>query len=356
MPGGNAAQHKLQGIEACRGFAAVLVVFYHAGRLISLPQYYNYIPLGDFFGFGHAGVDFFFVLSGFIITLVHRRDLGRPTALGQFCYRRFVRIYPLYWIVTAIVFVLVLFSPDRAARLAPGPLVASLLLLPHGQEPLLGVGWTLEHEMLFYLAFAMAIVSRRLGFVLIAAGVGLAIAGYMVRFSFPLYFLTLPYHLQFLMGVAVAMMVGADRVTAPGPLVVAGALGFLGTGLAENAGLLVWSGPASILLFGTCATMVIAGIATLEQRGRLAMGTAGRLLGGASYAIYLFHTIVISLLVRAGAELGLLRWVPGWLMLLAGAVVAIGASVVLHIVVERPVMAWLRGAGRRSRPALAPRS
>ena len=192
VPGGDSARHKLQGIEACRGFAAVLVVFYHAGRLISLPQYYNYIPLGDFFGFGHAGVDFFFVLSGFIITLVHRRDLGRPAALGRFCYRRFVRIYPLYWIVTAIVCVLALFSPDRAARLAPGHLVASLLLLPHGQDPLLGVGWTLEHEMLFYLAFALAIASRRLGLVLVAVGGGLAIAGGLVTFAFPLNVLRRP--------------------------------------------------------------------------------------------------------------------------------------------------------------------
>ena len=154
----------------------MLVVFYHAGRLISLPQYYDYIPLGNVFGFGHAGVDFFFVLSGFIITHVHRRDLGRPAALGRFCARRFVRIYPLYWVVSAIVIGLALFSPDWATRLQPSYIIASLLLLPHGQDPLLGVGWTLEHEMLFYLAFAAAIASRRLGFVLMAAGAAAAMA------------------------------------------------------------------------------------------------------------------------------------------------------------------------------------
>jgi len=345
LPGENSVRHRLQGIEACRGFAAVLVVFYHAGKMISLPQYYNYTPFGNFFSFGHAGVDFFFVLSGFIITYVHRRDLGRPVALGQFCYRRFVRIFPLYWIVTAIVFVLALFSPDRAARLAPGHLIASLLLLPHSQDPLLGVGWTLEHEMLFYLAFAVAIVSKRLGLALAAAGAGLAVAGSLVRFGFPLDFLTTPYHLQFMMGVAAAMAVGSGRVAAPGVLAAAGTLGFFATGLTENAGLLTWAGPASILLFGACSMLVITGIATLEQRGQLTVGAAGRLLGGASYAIYLFHTIAIGLLVHAGAELGLLRWIPGWLMLLTGAVVAIGASVVLHIVVERPLMARLRRGG-----------
>jgi exopolysaccharide production protein ExoZ len=61
-----------------RGVAALMVVFYHTTRSLSLPQYLGYIPLNNVFGFGHAGVDFFFVLSGFIITRTHTVDIGRP--------------------------------------------------------------------------------------------------------------------------------------------------------------------------------------------------------------------------------------------------------------------------------------
>ena len=73
------AHHRLLGIQAGRGFAALLVVFYHATKMISLPQYAGHEPLHGFFQFGHAGVDFFFVLSGFIIMYVHYDDVDSRT-------------------------------------------------------------------------------------------------------------------------------------------------------------------------------------------------------------------------------------------------------------------------------------
>ena len=108
MPDGAAAlvplkRERLDGVQAARGAAALLVVLYHCGRMLSLPQYVGRIPLGNVFEFGHAGVDFFFVLSGFIIMHVHRGDLGRPGRFGRYAWRRATRIVPMYWVVTAIV-------------------------------------------------------------------------------------------------------------------------------------------------------------------------------------------------------------------------------------------------------------
>ena len=65
-----AGKPKLTSIEAARGIAAVMVVFYHAAR--HLKADYNVMPWEGIAQFGHAGVDFFFVLSGFIIFFVHR--------------------------------------------------------------------------------------------------------------------------------------------------------------------------------------------------------------------------------------------------------------------------------------------
>jgi len=59
--------------------------------------------------FGHAGVDFFFVLSGFIIFFVHGKDIGKPSRLPHYVWRRFIRIYPVYWAVTLISIVLAFF-------------------------------------------------------------------------------------------------------------------------------------------------------------------------------------------------------------------------------------------------------
>jgi peptidoglycan/LPS O-acetylase OafA/YrhL len=96
------SQGKLSGVQTARGVAALTVVLYHATRALSLPQYLGYIPFGNSLGFGHAGVDFFFVLSGFIIMHAHTADIGRPERLYRYMWRRVTRIYPIYWVVTLI--------------------------------------------------------------------------------------------------------------------------------------------------------------------------------------------------------------------------------------------------------------
>ena len=166
---------KLLGIQFCRGLAAILVVLYHAGRMLALPQYLGHIALGGFFNFGNAGVDFFFVLSGFIIFFVHEKDIGRPESLLAYAWSRVTRIYPIYWLVTALVLVEIALRPGPK-DVDPGYLISSLLLLPQPQEPVLGVGWTLVHEMLFYLVFAVAVLSRRFGLWIALAWLALSAA------------------------------------------------------------------------------------------------------------------------------------------------------------------------------------
>jgi len=77
---------KLEGVEASRGAAAILVVGVHATSMLA--GQYGRPVFGGLMSFGHAGVDFFFVLSGFIITFTHGRDLGRPGQFWQFWRKR----------------------------------------------------------------------------------------------------------------------------------------------------------------------------------------------------------------------------------------------------------------------------
>jgi exopolysaccharide production protein ExoZ len=58
---------KIKSIELSRGIAALIVVLFHTTGIMGLDKYYAQKPVFDFWSFGHAGVDFFFVLSGFII-------------------------------------------------------------------------------------------------------------------------------------------------------------------------------------------------------------------------------------------------------------------------------------------------
>ena len=74
-------------------------------------KYLEFDPSRRLFDFGHAGVEFFFVLSGFIILHIHWKDLGHPSRFSSFAGKRFLRIYPMYWLVLAAIIPVYFFSP-----------------------------------------------------------------------------------------------------------------------------------------------------------------------------------------------------------------------------------------------------
>src|ERR1700761_2793553 len=95
---------ELYTLQAGRAIASLLVVFYHnAVSIFDDSRFWGDDPSQKIFNFGHSGVDFFFVLSGFIILYAHWNDLGKPKQIFKYASKRFRRIYPIYWIVLALV-------------------------------------------------------------------------------------------------------------------------------------------------------------------------------------------------------------------------------------------------------------
>ena len=346
------APRQLLGIQAARGVAAFLVVLSHAEHMLALPQYVGFPLLDGIFGFGHAGVDFFFVLSGFIIFFVHHADLGKPSLFGRYAKRRLTRIYPIYWVVTAVVIVLALFSPERAERLEPVHVLASLLLLPHGQDPLLGVAWTLQHEMPFYLFFGAMVLSRRIGGVLFGIWALMVLAQTVFQPSNPVFgFIGGSYHIQFFMGIFAAWLVLTDRVPVPLTLATLGAVMFLAVGVGEQIGWVPVAKLTSQLLFGSASTMVVAGLAAAERMGRLSVGKVAAFLGGTSYSLYLVHTIAIGLTAKVLSVLHLFNGMPDWLAMSIVSASAVLAGSVVHVWIELPLLKALRPSqGRRLSP------
>ncbi len=332
---------KLLGIQFCRGIAAILVVLYHAGRMLALPQYAGHIALGGIFNFGNAGVDFFFVLSGFIIFFVHEKDIGRPQSLPAYVWSRVTRIYPIYWLVTGIVIAMIVMRSDIKA-LDPVYLISSLLLLPQPHEPVLGVGWTLVHEMLFYLVFAVAVLSRRFG-------LWLAL-GWLALSATPLFFtfgetvmgvIASPYHLQFALGVAAAYAVRHQPAMRASAILSIGFAGFAGLGwVVDSVPDFYFSITCRCLLGASCAA-VIYGVARLELDGKLKIGRAAAFLGGASYSIYLIHAEVIGLFAKALAPTHLMTPLPDHSLLLI-ALLAVATGSLLYLVAEQPMLRFAK--------------
>lgn len=76
---------RLDGLQAGRAVAAVMVVLYHLTVYFLPEHYYGGEKVGPgLFKMGYAGVEFFFVLSGFIMVFVHMRDFGVPERAPRF--------------------------------------------------------------------------------------------------------------------------------------------------------------------------------------------------------------------------------------------------------------------------------
>lgn len=190
---------KLQSIQALRGLAALLVVFYHIRSLeikgIAENGFTEQAWTGGVFTNGYAGVDLFFVISGFIMVFV-TRDAGTGLkAAADFLFARATRIYPVWWGFAGIMAAYMIGvhglsghgegwgAISRSEPLVPY-LVKSFLLVPQPEFPILGVGWTLVHEMYFYAVFTvLMLLPRRLLPVMLGLWGALIVAGTFLGYA-----------------------------------------------------------------------------------------------------------------------------------------------------------------------------
>lgn len=158
-----------RAMEGLRGLAVTLVFLVHYVTLLEpwLPSQGGTHDLASGLrSIGHAGVDLFFVLSGFLIygTLIVKDKPFLP-----YIWRRIERLYPTFLVVLAIYLFLSILFPNESKlpnELFPAAnyLLANLLLLPGVFEiaPIITVAWSLSYEMFFYLVIPLIISCLRL--------------------------------------------------------------------------------------------------------------------------------------------------------------------------------------------------
>ena len=324
-------------VQALRAVAALLVVAFHASELWCQ----RLAPPGARpWGQGSAGVDLFFVISGFVMAVSAAPLAARPDGWRVFLWRRCVRILPLYWLMTTLKLASVAALPGLVLRTRPDLWngVASYLLVPARDvagvvRPVLPVGWTLSFEALFYALYALALGLRLPPLrVLLPVLLPLAGLGFWRAADWPaLLRLADGLVLEFALGVWLGRAVLAGRRIGAGMALV--------LALAGGALLLVSPsfGPARAAAWGLPALAVLAGAVGLERRIGRHLPRGLLALGDASYAIYLSHGFVLPL-----AALPLRRFVAGGgvpegLCVALGLAVSVGVGWGVHRWVERPL-------------------
>lgn len=325
--------NKLYGIQYLRAVAALGVVVFHAAE-----------RNGGHFVIGAAGVDVFFVVSGFIMWVLAETRQPSPVA---FLRERVERIAPLYWIATAVMVAGGLAGLFPNMKLTAFHVFGSFAFIPHvspsdgGTWPVLVQGWTLNFEMFFYVLFAAVLflpTTKRFPVLalvfgaLVCLGLALQPDGAVLRTY------TSPLMAEFLIGAAIGKLWLANRMPPSRlgiPLIVASIAGFALVGF----GTLPF-GPAAL---GPLSGMLLIGVLGLEKAGGVRHVRALTYLGDASYSIYLWHTIAISVVVKASGILGLPALPAFVLSIIAGTV----AGLVCHELLEKPIAAWFKARRHR---------
>lgn len=332
---------RLVGIEAGRGIAALLVVLFHATAIMNLPKYFSALPLNGFFQFGYAGVDFFFVLSGFIILFTHFDDIGKKGALRAYGRKRFIRVYPIYWVVCALVIVALALIPSLGGGLPSAAyIVQSLLLTPQQTMPLVIVAWTLTHEIFFYVLFGVVIFRPKLGLLLMGSwffGIFIsAIFGFKWNYLFAFIFNL--HNIEFLLGMLIALVCRSYTNFNQTRLITSlGIICFFLTAMLDVYAHPLWPN-FCLLSYSISSSLIIFGLAASELSHHFSIPKWLSLLGSSSYSIYLVHFLALSFFIKFFVKFEAERTLSINIIFFILVAAATIGGISFHIFIERPVL------------------
>jgi exopolysaccharide production protein ExoZ len=316
-------------IQYLRAFAALGVVAYHAS------------PAEHPFTIGNAGVDIFFVISGFIMWSITEE---RPASPLSFLKSRLIRIVPVYWLITALLLGGALAFPKLFPSLkidipyAIGSFLFVPMRPPGSAEngpiwPILVQGWTLNYEMFFYFLFCICLLLKplprlaALSFALLCCVIsGLFYNGNnAIVHSF-----TDPILIEFMAGVLLGVCVRRDFLPSrPWGYWLAGFGVILLLALAITS-----VTQPRLFAWGIPAVLVVVGAVVLDTKGRIPQLRLLKLIGDSSYSIYLSHGLALSALGKIMPRSDVFSFV--------GIVAAIGVGIAFWYLVERPLTEILK--------------
>lgn len=315
-------------------------------RIFNVPIFSGFFMPG-----GDAGVNIFFVLSGFIIFYVHKGDIGKKVNFFPYLIKRFSRIYPTYWVANLMIiplhFLLPQFGQGYERQL--NYIISSLLLLPQPQAPIIHAAWSLSNEMFFYLMFSFLIIFSfkkifPLLFILIAGSIFNMVYSLqgIVIFQDPFLNLIFSYHnFEFLLGCLSAYLVVKHPLRLKKMLFFAGSILILSMIVIERSyGDL---GALRLLGYGIPAFFVLTALGSYEIRNKLKvpkilLPSLLLLLGDASFSIYITHQLFISGIGRTLQSIGLINLIGPLPVIVIIGILTLLTGFVFHLKIEKPLL------------------
>lgn len=335
---------KLELIQASRAIVPLLVVLVHVVGLMRENYNYNFLFLEKLSKSG--GVDYFFILTGFMMVYVYQKHFGNKDFYKEFLYNRLTRLYPFYWLIALPLIPVFLLIPSlgNGNEQNIGYLIKSLLLIPQEQGPYIYVAWSLSFNVAFYLIFSFFIGFSKDVFVvfLISWGVLIFLLSFTGIEHTPKAFLINTNFLNFIIGTGIALVVNKVRFKAVYPVSLA--LGVVVFALAWIDVILFGNKIDTNFTYLIAGALLIYGIAGIDLNYKVTLPKWVNFLGDASFSIFLTHALTLSLVSKI-ISYSLLRFnidIDGAVIGIALFLIAVLLGCVIHIVVEEPLFKFLR--------------
>jgi peptidoglycan/LPS O-acetylase OafA/YrhL len=249
---------QLPELDGLRGLAVLGVIFYHCSPRL-LGTWVHYASL-----WGWAGVNLFFVLSGFLITSILLQSLGKPRYFRNFYGRRALRILPVYVLVLVVVYLSApwFIGPTITEAVKAAPWLAYIFFVQNlfhlALPPAIGPTWSLAIEQQYYLLWAPLVRFMGRAWMLAAVLLCALVASPLLRLA-NYHWLNPTHTLIHLDGIAWGSLLALGLFTLP---------------LSRRAWL--WVGLASLALGIAAAATIAGGTSFLDSA--LAVGFAGVVL------------------------------------------------------------------------------
>jgi exopolysaccharide production protein ExoZ len=362
-------KEQLKFVQTLRGFAAITVVLFNLNAF-SL-SYFNHSLFT--FNYGHPGFNFFFALTGFIITYVHFKETQHHSSTKKFLLKRFVRVFPFYWLVLLIIICLEFpgFQDKPTLRSAINPttsdgllnIMKNFILYPLPEPAgVIGITWGLSHALIFYLLFAIGIKlgwnAAKLIFVIWLLVILLHSFGIFPQ-SLLLEAIAGAVNIQILLGCIAGYLFVKSKLHLTTPQFAL----LLLASIVSIAGLTIWGGfeRSNLLittLTGISFSLILYYAASLDRNklsqkpSKMYASQSLVLTGDAAYSIFLTHIIFIPYLCRAFNKFLNIQVVPYFfrnVLILIIFFLTVVAGIVTYLLIERPLLNFFRKKFRLKR-------
>ena len=330
--------NQINSIQYLRGLAAIVVVFRH---LSDRTDKYNIIVPGfNGIEMGLWGVDLFFVISGFVMVYITNTGETSFKFILNFWIRRFLRISPLYYIMS-IVMLFVAFYMPNSTELKPtfDHTIASFLYIPTSSIfPLLAVGWTLNYEMYFYLIFGLVLFLQGNYQTLVLATwlSGSVVLGFFYHGDNALINqITNPLLIEFLLGVIVGRFFLAEKIWSVTQALI---IFFVSCFIIIFVEIIDVGHDFRSLIYGIPCAGLMSALIALEARKVFNFNNKFLLLAGdISYSLYLVHLIVIAAYGKFIMKFSLFDSINGSILLFGDFIVCFLTAILIYKLIEQPL-------------------